>query len=59
MGHGMLSRKEQPVLAFANPELYQSLPNLYQGANLTPVDWLIEPLPIDYSYAQSQEWTIS
>jgi hypothetical protein len=57
-GHGN-AKKKQRVLGFANTELFQLFPDLYQGGDLVRVDWWIEPLPIEYSYAQGHEWTIS
>jgi len=47
------------MLSFANTELLQVPPDLLQAVSLTRVDWLIEPMPMEYAYAQCHEWTIS
>jgi len=54
-----LAEKEQPMLSFVNTELLQVPPDLLQAVSLTRVDWLIEPMPMEYAYAQCHEWTIS
>ena len=47
------------MLSFANTEFLQVPPYLFQKVSLTRVDWLIEPMPMEYAYAQCYEWTIS
>jgi hypothetical protein len=55
-------KEERLALRVANTQLIQEFPDLLiciKGLILTRVDAAVKPLPIEYSYAQGYEWTIS